>query len=117
MSTDIQINLVEGEDDYGKIITVRRTDFTIEDWAATLPESERLEWRRQHDIHEDAVHAAVAAGDAEINDIDPYNVVIKWKNPEIHEKWMNTISAEDNEKFHDFWRRYHIAAEKRMSKK
>ncbi len=103
-----------GEDpDYEKVITVRRGDFTMEHWVATLSEEEQKEWWRQHDIHEAAVHAAVAAGDAEVHTPDPHNATIKWKSQEIHIQWMNTISREDNDSYHSFWSRYHAAVAER----
>jgi hypothetical protein len=59
------------------------------------------------------VHAAVAAGDAEVHTPDPKNATIKWRNQEIHLYWMNTISAEDNASYHSFWARYHAAMDER----
>lgn len=93
--------------EFGKVIQVRRQGFTMEQWILTLPECEQQEWQRQHDIHEAAVHAAVAAGDAEVLTPDPHTATIKWRSPEIHAQWMDTISAEDNRVYHDFWARYH----------
>lgn len=112
MSTEVNIKF-DADPDYNKVITVRRGEFTIEDWVATLDESEQQEWRRQHDIHEAAVHAAVAAGDAEIVNQHSMNTSIKWRNQEIHLYWMNTISAEDNASYHSFWSRYHAAVAER----
>jgi hypothetical protein len=112
MSTQVNIEF-DADPDYNKVITVYRGEFTMEDWVATLDESEQQEWRRQHDIHEAAVHAAVAAGDAEVHTPDPKNATIKWRNQEIHLYWMNTISAEDNVSYHSFWSRYHAAVTER----
>lgn len=103
-----------GEDpNYDKVITVHRGGFTMEQWVTTLSAEEQQEWWRQHDIHEAAVHAAVAAGDAEVHTPDPQNATIKWKSQEIHIQWMNTISAEDNASYHSFWSRYHAAVAER----
>lgn len=114
MSTQV-ITTFDQDPDYDKVITVTRGEFTMEDWVATLTDQEQQEWRRQHDIHEAAVHAAVAAGDAEVHTPDPKNATIKWKSQEIHVQWMNTISAEDNESYHSFWSRYHAAVTQRNS--
>ncbi len=64
MSTQV-ITTFDQDPNYDKVITVCRGEFTMEEWVATLSDAEQEEWWRQHDIHEAAVHAAVAAGDAE----------------------------------------------------
>lgn len=112
MSTQV-ITTFDQDPDYDKVITVYRGDFTMEEWVCTLSEAEQKEWWHQHDIHEAAVHAAVAAGDAKVHTPDAKNATIKWRSQEIHEKWMNTISAEDNESYHSFWSRYHAAVAER----
>jgi hypothetical protein len=99
--------------EFAKVIQVRRDGFTMEHWITTLPEPEQQEWWRQHDIHEAAVHAAVAAGDAEVITPDPHTATIKWRSPEIHAQWMDTISAEDNASYHSFWSRYHAEVARR----
>lgn len=99
--------------DFDKVITVTRSDWTMEDWIATLPQAEQDEWWRQHDIHEAAVQAAVAAGDAQVHTPDPQNATIKWKSQEIHGQWMATISESDNASYHSFWSRYHEAQKQR----
>lgn len=109
-----KVDTTFGQDpNYDKVITVKRGEFTMEDWVSTLSQEEQQEWRKQHDIHEAAVHAAVAAGDAEVHTPDPENATIKWRNQEIHLYWMNTISAEDNDSYHSFWSRYHAAVAER----
>ena len=56
MSTQVNIAF-DADPDYNKVITVHRGEFTMEHWVATLSVEEQQEWRRQHDIHEAAVHA------------------------------------------------------------
>ena len=112
MSTQV-ITTFDQDPEYNKVITVARGEFTIEHWVATLSTEEQQEWRRQHDIHEEAVYAAIAAGDAEILNRHSLNSTIKWRNQEIHLHWMNTISAEDNASYHSFWARYHDAMTER----
>jgi hypothetical protein len=112
MSTQVTTTF-DADPDYDKVITVKRGEITMEDWIATLDVGEQQEWRKQHDIHEAAVHAAVDAGDAEVHTPDPKNATIKWKSQEIHVYWMNTISADDNTSYHSFWARYHAAMEER----
>lgn len=112
MSTQV-VATFDQDPDYEKVITVRSSEFTIEHWVATLSLEEQQEWRRQHDIHEAAVQAAVAAGDAEVHVFDPRNAMVKWKNDEVHGQWMNTIAPEDNESYHSFWARYHAAMAER----
>lgn len=109
-----EISIEFGKDpEYEKVISVDHGQFTIEDWVATLSIAEQQEWRRQHDIHEAAVHAAVAAGDAEIIKPTPDSAFIKWRSEPIHVKWMQTISEQDNASYHDFWARYHAAMQER----
>jgi hypothetical protein len=112
MSTQV-ITAFDQDPEYEKIIIVNRSNFTIEDWVATLSVEEQQEWRRQHDIHEKTVYAAVEAGDAEVVNRHSMNSAVKWKSQEIHLKWMNTISAEDNQSYHSFWDRYHAAMAER----
>lgn len=110
-----EISIEFGKDpEYDKVISVDHGEFTIEHWVATLSEDEQREWRKQHDIHEDAVHAAVRAGDAEIVKTSENSAMVKWRSEPIHVQWMNTISPEDNAKYHDFWARYHAAMSERM---
>ena len=112
MSTEV-ITTFDQDPEYEKVITVKLGEFTIEHWVATLSLEEQQEWRRQHDIHEAAVHAAMAAGDAEVHVIDAHNAMVKWKNNEVHGQWMNTISQADNDSYHSFWARYHAAMAER----
>jgi len=97
--------------EFGKVITVKHGPIPIGQWAETLPAEELAEWLRQDDIHEKAVHAAVAAGDCEIDQPNTQNAAIKWRSQDIHQKWMNTISNEDHAIYHDFWHRYLTAME------
>ena len=100
--------------EYGKVITVKHGPISINEWAATtLSAEENAEWLRQDKIHEDAVKAAIAAGDCELVQHDHQNANIKWRSTEIHEKWMNTISQEDHRIYSDFWSRYQKAMEER----
>lgn len=112
MSTDV-IAAFDQDPEYQKTIIVNRGEFTIEHWVATLSLEEQQEWRRQHDIHEAAVYAAVAAGDAEVVNRHSANSAVKWKNDEVHGQWMNTISQADNDSYHSFWSRYHAAMAER----
>ena len=99
-----------GEDpDYDKIITVRHNStFTMNQWREKyLTPEENAEWLEQDRIHEEAVHAAIAAGDCFHDRTDQYNVQIKWRNQEVHLKWMNTISQENHAVYHSYWNRYH----------
>jgi hypothetical protein len=96
---------INQDDDYQKVITITPGEFTTAHWAATLSIEEQQEWNRQNSIHEGAVQAAVAAGDAEVTH-NKNNVTIKWRNEEIHMHWMNTISAKDHASHQSFWTRY-----------
>jgi hypothetical protein len=112
MKTEISTEF--GKDpEYDKVISINHGSFTIEDWVATLSVEEQHEWRLQHSIHENAVHLAVAAGDAQIVRLGAGRSSIKWKSEPIHSQWMNTISAEDNVIYHSFWARYHAAMAER----
>ena len=110
MTTQI-IATFNQDDNYQKVITITPGEFTTAHWAATLSIEEQQEWNRQNSIHEGAVQAAVAAGDAEVhNATTTGNVTIKWRNEEIHHQWMKTISVEDHASYNSFWARYYIAA-------
>ena len=100
---------INQDDDYQKVITITPGEFTTAHWAATLSIEEQQEWNRQNSIHNDAVQAAVAAGDAKVTH-NKNNATIEWRTEEIHLHWMNTISAEDHASYHSFWDRYYIAA-------
>jgi hypothetical protein len=112
MTTQI-ITTSDQDADYQKVITITHGAFTMEHWVATLSINGQQEWRRLQSIHEDAVHAAVAAGDAEVLHSDTINATIKWRNQEIHSHWMNTISVEDRASYNSFWTRYQSAEAKR----
>jgi hypothetical protein len=108
-----EISVEFGKDpEYDKVISIDHGSFTIEDWVATLSIEEQHKWRLQHSIHENAVHSAIAAGDALIVKVGRQSN-IKWKSEPIHVQWMNTISAEDNASYHSFWARYHAAMAER----
>ncbi len=115
MKAEIRIEF-DKDPDYNKVISIDHGDYTMEHWVQELSEQEQQEWRRQHSIHESAVFAAVRAGDAEIVKINDKQSQIKWRSDPVHAQWMNTISAEDNAKYHDFWARYHAAMAERKPK-
>jgi hypothetical protein len=98
----------DADPEFGKVIAVKHGDMTIGEWAATyLSPEENAQWLKQDRIHEAAVHAAVAAGDCEIDLLDTLNAAVKWRSQEIHQKWMDTIAWEDHEIYRSFWDRYH----------
>ena len=101
-------NTTFGEDpDYDKIITVKHGTIPINQWGEKyLTPEENAEWLEQDRIHEEAVHAAIAAGDCVHDQADQYNVQIKWRNQEVHCKWMNTISQENHAVYKSYWDRY-----------
>ena len=97
----------DADPDYAKIITVNHGNITINEWAEkNLTPEENAEWLRQDKIHEEAVHAAVAAGDCFLDQQDKFNAAIKWKSETIHQKWMDTIPPADHEIYKMFWTRY-----------
>ena len=107
MSTKVTTEF-DADPEFGKVITVKHGAITINEWAVTyLTPEENAQWLEQDRIHEEAVHAAVAAGDCEIDQPDTQNAAIKWRSQEIHQKWMETISNEDHAIYHSFWDRYH----------
>jgi hypothetical protein len=107
MSTTIDTTF--GEDpDYDKIITVKHGTITIDQWGEKyLTPEENAEWLEQDRIHEAVVHAAIAAGDCVHVKTDESNVQIKWRNQEVHRKWMNTIIQENQAVYSSYWDRYH----------
>ena len=94
---------------FEKMITAEYKEFSFNQWLATLSPEDQQEWEKQCRIHNIAVDAAVAAGDAKITH-NKNNATTEWRNQEIHMHWMNTISAEDHASYHSFWDRYHTAA-------
>lgn len=99
-----------GQDlDYNKEITVRHNStFTIDTWREKyLTPEENAEWLKQDCIHEEVVQAAIAVGDCVYVRIDQYNVQMKWRNQEVHRKWMDTISQENHAVYFSYWDRYH----------
>ncbi len=99
-----------GQDlDYNKEITVRHNStFTINQWREKyLTPEENAEWLKQHCIHEEVVQAAIAVSDCVYVRIDQYNVQMKWRNQEVHQKWMDTISQENRAVYFSYWDRYH----------
>lgn len=103
---------IDPDAEFGKVITVKHGPISINEWAATtLSPEENAEWLRQDKIHEDAVKAAIAAGDCDLVQHDHQNANIKWRSQEVHRRWMDTISQEDHKIYSDFWNRYQLAME------
>lgn len=104
-----KVDTTFGKDpDYDKVISVKHGQITINEWGEKyLTAEENAEWLEQDRIHEEAVHAAIAVGDCCHDRTDQYNVQIKWRNQEVHVKWMNTISQENHAVYNSYWDRYH----------
>ena len=95
------------DSDYTKVITLRRGKITMREWAKKyLNPEERAEWFEQQRIHMAAVQAAIDAGDCVYVQDDQHIKQIKWRNDEVHSKWMNTISKENHAVYHTYWNRY-----------
>ena len=107
MSTTIDTTFVK-DSDYDKIITVKHSTITINKWGEKyLTPEENAEWLEQDRIHEAVVHAAIAAGDCAHVRTNQSTIQIKWRNEEVHQKWMNTISQENQAVYNSYWDRYH----------
>jgi hypothetical protein len=107
MTTQVTIT-VNQDSPFNKVITAEYGEFSFSQWVATLSTEDQQEWEKQCRLHNIAIDAAVAAGDAKVTHTTK-NATVEWRNQEIHMQWMNTISAEDHASYHSFWDRYHTA--------
>jgi hypothetical protein len=103
---------VDQDSPFNKVITAEYGEFSFNQWLATLSTEDQQEWEKQCRLHNTAVDAAVAAGDARVT-LNIKNNTIEWRTEEIHSRWMNTISVEDHASYHSFWTRYHTATTER----
>ena len=86
-----------------QIKMTQNTDKELEEWLLSTTNLETLErYLRIKDLHNSSVQAAIACGDAWIdNQLEVAN--IHWKSDEIHQTYINQWPIEEHQFYMQVW--------------